>query len=414
MDTIRLIHAADLHLGFTGNTSLVHNIGHPAVGRPIREVDIEEAVKWLTRSIRSADPPIDVLLIAGDLFHRSVPLPRTVAFAARFIHRIVEHGVDVVIIDGNHEVASATDIGSPTGYLRELGAHVVNIPQYSVIRDNEWRNPRLRGRLAVHALSYQMIQEGDFTGVSPLPGCLNVLLSHGRVHGMDDLNSLHRTSSWIPAHILRQPWDYIALGDWHIHRYQPLGDTPAYYAGSIEALNFGEASWYPDRRDDAYAIRGVLDARLATSKPVEVLSIPYNGRRPVLRLSPIDAAELEPSELMDALRKRLSNQLPAEALVLLDVRSCPAHIRDQLDFVEIDQLRQRVLRCDIRWDIVRPEQSQSAESPSEESLTDQWKEFLAQQIPEEAERTWFLAEGSARIDAARSRILSAQANAGKE
>jgi hypothetical protein len=321
----------------------------------------------------------------------------------------------VVIIDGNHEISNTSDTGSPTTFLAEFGAHVRNESSYEVIRDSDWRcNTRLQGRLAVHALPYRAVLAQNFTGVSPQAGYLNVLLTHGRLQNMDDLNSLHRTSARIPPHVVRQAWDYVALGDWHTHRYQALPDVPAYYAGSLEALNFGEASFHPPRRDDAYAVRGLLDVRLSLGKPAEIHSIEYTARRPVLRLASIDASDMSAEALMQRIRDRLSDDLPSEALVTLEIKACPPSVREQVDFVEIARLQQCVRRCDIRWEPTRSAIGQSSELPSEATLPDQWSDFLAQQITDASERAWFLEQGTERIEAARNVLQSQQAHMGKE
>ena len=87
MSDARLIHFADIHLGFTGPTNLVlakaENAG--AAGRSVREVDIEETVKRMTRDLIHAQPAVDMVVIAGDLFQRSVPYPRAISFAAKMI-----------------------------------------------------------------------------------------------------------------------------------------------------------------------------------------------------------------------------------------------------------------------------------------------------------------------------------------
>ncbi len=122
---IRLIHFADIHLGFTGPTNLVltkaENAG--AAGRYVREVDIEESVKRMTRDLGHAQPAVDMVVIAGDLFHRSVPYPHAISFAAKMIRLLRNYDIPVVIIDGNHETASILLMGSPTAFLRELNAH---------------------------------------------------------------------------------------------------------------------------------------------------------------------------------------------------------------------------------------------------------------------------------------------------
>jgi DNA repair exonuclease SbcCD nuclease subunit len=97
MTEIRLIHAADIHLGYTGNKNLVFGENDPNPGRYIREVDLEQSVQWLKKCLVQADPPVDVVVIAGDLFHSTVPAPRAVTTAARMIKRIVRKGIDIVI-----------------------------------------------------------------------------------------------------------------------------------------------------------------------------------------------------------------------------------------------------------------------------------------------------------------------------
>ena len=415
MEPIRLIHVADIHLGYTGSTSLLFGADESSAGRYIREVDIERAVKWFTKCVIAEQPPVDLVVIAGDLFHRSVPLPRAIALAAQFVRRLVQHGIEVVIIDGNHEISNTSDTGSPTTFLAEFGAHVINEASYKVIRDGDWHgNTRLQGRLAVHALPYRAVLAQHFMGVSPLADRLNVLLTHGRLQNMDDLNSLHRTSARIPPHVVRQAWDYVALGDWHTHRYQALADVPAYYAGSLEALNFGEASFHPPRQDDTDALRGLLDVRLSLGKPAEIHSIEYTARRPVLRLASIDASDMSAEALMQRIRDRLSDNLPPEALVTLEIKACPPSVKEQVDFVEIARLQKCVRRCDIRWETTRSAIGQSSELPSEATLPDQWSDFLAQQITDEAERSWFLAMGTERIKEARNVLQSQQAHMGKE
>lgn len=220
MSNIRLIHFADIHLGFTGPTNLVLDEAEnpEAAGRYVREVDIEEAVKRMTKSIIHAQPIVDVVVIAGDLFHRPAPYPRAISTAAMMTKMLMKHDIPVVIIDGNHETASVLHTGSPTTFLRTLDAHVINGSDYQVLRDSWWcRSPEKQERmskLAIHALPYRALRGNpDLIGMLPLPGYINVLLTHGRVSGMDELNSLHHTAYTIPPDILHRGWDYVALGD---------------------------------------------------------------------------------------------------------------------------------------------------------------------------------------------------------
>jgi DNA repair exonuclease SbcCD nuclease subunit len=181
MGNIRLIHFADIHLGFTGPTNLVLNEKEnpTAAGRYVREVDIEEAVRKMTKEIVSEQyPPVDVVLIAGDLFHRPTPYPRAISQATRMVHSLIKHGITVIVIDGNHETANIVHTGSPTTFLQHLGAYVVNGTNYQVLRDWNDITPEKQERmanLAIHALPYKALRgKPALTGVLPLPGYVEV------------------------------------------------------------------------------------------------------------------------------------------------------------------------------------------------------------------------------------------------
>jgi len=420
MSVIRLIHLADIHLGFTGPANLVlgETENEKAAGRYLREVDIEEAVRKMTIAIIRAQPPIDVVVIAGDFFHRPAPYPRAISLAARMIQTLSKSDIAVVIIDGNHETANVLHIGSPTTFLRELGAYVVNGTEYQILHDQwNYTSPEKQARttqLAIHALPYQALRgEPKFTDVHPLPGYINVLLTHGRVSGLKDLNSLHHTAYTIPSEILRRGWDYVALGDWHIHGYQPLKDIPAFYSGSLEALNFGEARKYPLDDSDVYAVHGALDIRLKLGKQAEVQTFANQEARPVLYLDTIDAMHADADSLMDMLRTRLHPQLPSHALALLEVENVLPQVREQLDHAEIEQRRKFVRRCDIRWTFQRISPSQSDEVLSEATLDRQWEHFLEQREQDTMERIWHRDEGIKRIDEARYMLQAIYAQKGE-
>jgi DNA repair exonuclease SbcCD nuclease subunit len=417
MSTFRCIHLADLHLGFVGNTSLLadptkDHADPSEAGRYLREVDIERMVRWVTRRLcKLQDPPIDLVVIAGDLFDRRVPLPRAIEYAAIMVNYLIRAQIEVILVEGNHEMTTSTHTGSPLSYLRELGAHVFNTSRYELLYQSEhWYTSRLRTKqgLALHTLPYRALREKAFEGVHPLPDMLNLLVTHGRVDGSYEKNTLGDITATIPPALLRQAWDYIALGDWHIHRYQPLSNLPAYYAGSLEALNFGEAALYPPRaQNNAYALHGMLDIRLTQGKTASIETIPYPNSRPVLRLEAIEASSLDADTLMAQIEQRLTSPLPANALCRLDILAYDPLIWDQLDHQRIHELRQRVRLCDIRWHPKRIERADQ-EDASSASLNEQWAAFLRRHIENETERCWYLQQGCSLLEAARAQTLSAQ------
>lgn len=420
MNNIRLIHFADIHLGYTGPTNLVidESESPTLAGRYVREVDIENAVKSMTKHIVNMQPLVDVVVIAGDFFHKPVPYPRAISAAAKMVRTLVKHDISVVIIDGNHETTGVLNTGSPTTFLKELGAHVINGSSCEIMRDC-WnciaaeRKERM-SRLAIHALPYRALRGNPgLIDVRPLPGYINVLLSHGRVSGMDELNSLHHTAYTIPSQVLQRGWDYIALGDWHVHRHEPLKDVPAFYAGSLEALNFGEAMKYPASPHDMYTTHGILDVHLRADAPTEVRTITNDAARPLLRLEAIDAMQADVTTLMEMVYARLHNKLPVHAIVLLEVNNVLPHVYEKLDHAGIAERRKLVRSCNIRWSFQRNESTQSGEAMSEAALDRQWEHFLEQREQNVDEYSWQRDEGLQRIEEARQHLLAAYAQEGE-
>ncbi len=419
MDDIRLIHLADIHLGYTGNVNLVFGEEDKTPGRYVREVDIEDAVRAMTLRIISLQPSADIVVIAGDLFHRVAPSPRAMRFAVRMVRRLLENEIEVVIIDGNHETSSSLHPGNATDILHELGAHVINEDTYKVLRDGDWRTARLqtKEKLALHAVPYRAVQAGAFVGVSPVPGYINVLLTHGRVSGMADLNSLGRASAGIPKELLYRDWHYIALGDWHIHAYQPLDDVPAYYAGSLEALNFGEAATYPPLQSDPYGMHGALDVQLALEQKALIRTLSNDERRKLVRLLPIEAGDADSESVMEMLRQRLDGNLPREALIQLEVNNCSYDLRKELNHVEIDRLRAPFRRCEIRWNMKRFDPGESGQNMVvKASLDEQWHDFLSIRFgeAEAQQRAWYEKQGMARIEEARHLLISERSQVDEE
>lgn len=423
MSAIRLIHLADLHIGYTGPTSQTlttqENTQH--AGRYIREVDIENAAHALTKAIINAQPEVDIVLIAGDIFHKPTPSPRAITCITRMMNILTRQGIAVVIINGNHDTSHVLHTGNPLTFLKALGVQVVNGDTPRILRDNDWNlehiTPDRRAKLAqlaVHAIPYTAMDEhANLTHMHHLEGYINVLLAHGRVSKMDELNSLHKKALTIPDAIFNAAWDYIALGDWHIHRHQPLAHKPAYYAGSLEALNFGEATNHPRKASEAYAVHGAIDVHLEHGKPVEIHTLPNTQARPLLRLKSIDASQMDADMLIGEIRKRFPPDLPAHAFATLDITDIHPEAWNQLNYTEITRLRKCVRYCTIVPTFQRIAATASAEALSEAAIDQQWEKFLEEHEKDITKRAWYKDAGLKKIEEAQQMILAASLEEGE-
>ncbi|GGR30276.1 metallophosphoesterase family protein [Deinococcus ruber] len=395
MTPIRIVHIADIHLGFTGQGQPLVEDG-PHAGRPLREVDVEQAVTWLGSTILEQDPPVDLVLIAGDLFHRANPLPHAIAAAAQLIVKLRGAGIEVVIIDGNHDTPRRVTHGSPAKFLGALGARVIS-ETTSRIGDHDWNSPRLRN-VVIHAVPSSVDAE-QYRELMPEPGRINILLAHGRQQGTLD-SAITRGDTVLSSDLLRRGWTYAALGDWHAHRHQPLADAPAYYAGSLEALTFGEAQAFPPQESDPYAQGGMLLVTVDLHTPPRIETVAYPDRRPVLHLGSIDARHLSAHEILDELERRMEG-VPANALCTVDVQSISSDVYGAHDPLRIRSIHARCVLLYIDWNFRDDRMSQSDEPAVQSRLEDQWRAYVAEHVEASEDGNWLIERGLALLEQAR-------------
>jgi len=353
-------------------------------------VDIEDACRWIIDQVAALTPAADLVLIAGDLFHKPNPLPRAVTAAAQLIAGLRATGAEVVLIDGNHDAPGRLTHGSPLSFLTALGAHVVT-GSAQQIGPHIWSSDRLQG-VVVHALPGSAGPE-DQAYLQPLSGHVNLLLAHGRA-GAQNEPSGRRGAVALPGELLRRGWTYAALGDWHAHRHQPLAGLHAYYPGSLQALNYGEGRRHPPRADDPYSEGGLLLVDL-TPEPV-VSSLLFPERRPVLRLNPIDAEHASADDILDQLEDAV-RALPATALISVTIQRCGALVLPTIDRGRLATIRRRHVALDVTFEEPRPEIQPSQTPPSEASITDQWATYLGEYASTDDDVAWLTERGAALL-----------------
>ena len=206
---MRFIHMADVHLG----------------AAPDGKADWSEARKneiWETFRSSIADARrenVDLLLIAGDLFHRQ-PLLEELR-EVNYLFSTLQN-TRVVLIAGNHD------------YLQPA-SNYLNYPwsrNVACLFSRECECVRFSDiGTEVYGLSYyrQEIPEPLYEGIHPVQGrekCCRILLAHG-----GDSRHIPMDSAFMK----RSGFDYLALG--HIHKPQVVIPDLAAYAGALEPID---------------------------------------------------------------------------------------------------------------------------------------------------------------------------------
>lgn len=209
---MKFIHLADCHLGdrFDFESGLSNRI------RENNKKSLENILKNNTN--------VDFLLIAGDLYERSL---FTLNDYKDLFEIISDFGKDVFYVAGNHDY-----IGEGNEAIFKMKPDNLHIFTGENLEYYEINSTRIYG------LSYRdRLYKGDFPYDIDLDSnYFNILLVHATINDFKspylnlDLNKLKKMG-----------FDYVALG--HIHKWEGFGDK-IYYAGSIEPSDFSDIYEY--------------------------------------------------------------------------------------------------------------------------------------------------------------------------
>jgi exonuclease SbcD len=257
--TIRLLHAADIHIG-------MENYGrtNPTTGLSTR---LDDFCATLDEAVDAAiKEPVDVVVLAGDIYKTRDPTPTHQRLFACRIRRLVEAEIPVVMVPGNHDIPMAGNRANSVDIFRTLA-----VPGVTVIRDIERRSIKTRnGEVQVLALPWPMrskfLARDDYKNktIEDLnremievvsdklreeagrldPGVPAVVVGHAHVYGAKVGAERLLTMSADPmldATLFAElpNVSYVALG--HIHKHQCLVNVPpVVYSGSINRVDFSE------------------------------------------------------------------------------------------------------------------------------------------------------------------------------
>lgn len=241
---MRILHTSDWHLG-----RIFHGI-HLT----------DDQAYVLEQFVRLAgDVKPDVILIAGDVYDRSVPPPEAVKLLDEVLSRLLlDCQVPVLLIAGNHD--SPERLGFGTRLLAPQGLHIAGQLSGSfrpiVIPDTfgqvyfcpiPYTEPSVaREKLAVqeavdHDSSMRCIIK-HLTASIPR-GSRAVAIAHAFIAGGEGSESERPLSVGGAGTVNASSFDsfnYVALG--HLHKSQKAGKENNQYAGSLMKYSFSEAS----------------------------------------------------------------------------------------------------------------------------------------------------------------------------
>jgi len=262
---MKFIHTADWHLG-----KLVHGI--------YMTEDQRYFLSQFIDLVEEEQP--DAVIIAGDLYDRSVPPTEAVELLNEVLFKInVELKTPVVAISGNHDSAERLSFGS-TWYKHSkfyLSGKLENIFEPVQIQGvNFYMVPYAEPGMVRHLLDDDTIHSHQDAMKSIIgkieetlnPNEPNVFVGHAFVLGgqsCDSERSLSVGGSGCVSADLFAPFSYTALG--HLHSPDAINHEKVRYSGSILKYSFSEA-----KQDKSISIiemneNGTFDLRKRSLSP---------------------------------------------------------------------------------------------------------------------------------------------------
>lgn len=237
---MKILHTSDWHIGRQfHNVSLLEDQRH-----------VLDQIVNITRQKN-----VDVLLIAGDIYDRSVPPSQAVALLDNVISSINQLKIPVIMISGNHDGAARLSFAS--NQLAQAGVHILaDLEQMSrpvTLKDKHgdvvffgvpYADPvSVRHVLGVEASTHDEAMAQAIASLKPsMPkDTRTVLLSHCFIDGGEESESERPLSIGGAERVSYKhfaPFDYVALG--HLHGRQYKGANTIRYSGSILKYSFSE------------------------------------------------------------------------------------------------------------------------------------------------------------------------------
>ncbi len=264
---VKFIHLSDLHLG-----------------KRVNEFSMMEDQEYILEEILNIvdEEQPDGVLIAGDVYDKSVPSGEAVQLFDKFLTRLARRGREVFVISGNHDSPERLAFGSRL--MDGSGIHMAPVYDGTVVPaelEDEY------GPVRIYLLpflkpagvrrffpdrevdSYTAAIQAAVDAMEVDRQVRNVLVTHQFVTGASRSESEEISvggADNVDASVF-EPFDYVALG--HIHGPQNIGSERIRYCGTPLKYSFSEANHK----------KSVTVAELGRKGELTVRTIPLTPKR---------------------------------------------------------------------------------------------------------------------------------------
>ncbi len=392
---LSLLHFADTHIGIE-----TYGRVDPATGRNTRLADFASALDRAVDIGLAAG--VDAALFAGDAYRNCYPNPTHQDVFASAVRRLVEAGVPVLMVAGNHDLPVAfgrvnalaifgtllgeriTVVTKPELVRLETRSGPLQVaclpwPTPSLLRADEDRTLDEAGlREALRVVCQQEIERlaGELQPALPALLLAHVTAAEATYSG-GEMTATALGDPALSTGVLANPaFDYVALG--HIHRYQDLnpgGRPSVVYPGSTERVDFGEAG-----DEKGVCLVAIGDGATPAERVTSYRHVAVGARPFVQVVAAIPAGR----DATEYLTERLGGQDYSQTVFRLRY-SCTDEQQEELD---LEQVRRAIEPVHLLAGLIRdrpePERRPRVEVTERHSLPEaltRWLETRAELAP---------------------------------
>ncbi|MDE5976918.1 MAG: exonuclease SbcCD subunit D [Turicibacter sp.] len=243
---MRFLHLGDLHFGKIVNSfSMIE--------------DQQYVLEQVKAYIKEYKP--DAILLAGDIYDRSVPPARAVSLYSQFLKEVlIDLKTPVLAVAGNHDGADLIDFGHElfeSAQYYVAGRYTKEMKKVTLFDEagpvNIYLLPFADYAVVREAHQDQIIKSLDDAmkvslGANPVnKEERNVLVTHAFVVGGEEVEESDSEKKLVVggkesvSASYFEEFDYVALG--HLHRTQKVGSDKIRYSGSLLKYSFSEENY---------------------------------------------------------------------------------------------------------------------------------------------------------------------------
>ncbi len=361
---MKIFHVSDTHLGYQNYRKV-----SPETGLNQREQDIYSSFEEFVNIAIKEKP--DLIVHAGDLFDSVRPSNRAIAFALSELLRLSDAGMPVIIISGNHETPRLKETGS----IFRVFEHIPGI--YPVYKEDLEIIPfNIDGEdIVVHALPHIGSEDhfrSEFEKLKPRKKEINIAVLHGSLVGLDlgyltgEFNEIR-----ISSRILASGYDYIALGHFHDHT---VVEKNCAYSGSTERFSFSEA--------------GTPKGFVELVREADGFNMKFRKlcTRDMKDLGKLDAKNMDMTEVVGGIRKRIEGTSLEMAIARLSVKNVAKEVYKGLDHTFLETMTENALHFQLNWKIREDDLLGGDYSEQFKGLILEFRDFVDSSIEERMDK----------------------------